>query len=40
MLTKSQPYEDKAAKDKSRYIEEFTTVYGTPPELTKRKKPT
>lgn len=32
-----QPYEDKAAKDKIRYVDEYTTVYGSPPAYTTKK---
>jgi hypothetical protein len=31
MLTQTQPFEDRAAKDKARYVDEYTTVYGTAP---------
>lgn len=30
-------FEDKAAKDRVRYVDEYTTVYGTPPALAKKK---
>ncbi|ERF74621.1 hypothetical protein EPUS_00751 [Endocarpon pusillum Z07020] len=35
-----KPYEDRAARDKARYIEEYTTVYGTAPQFQKRAKDT
>ena len=40
ILTHIQPYEDRAARDKARYIEEYTTVYGTAPQFQKRAKNT
>jgi hypothetical protein len=32
-----QPYEERAAKDSARYLEEYTTVYGTLPPSAARK---
>lgn len=32
-----KPFEDRAAADTARYIEEYTTVNGTPPEFAKKK---
>ncbi|KAF7512448.1 hypothetical protein GJ744_001383 [Endocarpon pusillum] len=35
-----KPYEDRAARDKARYTEEYTTVYGTAPQFQKQAKNT
>jgi hypothetical protein len=31
LTTTMQPYEERAAKDVARYLDEYTTVYGSPP---------